>query len=524
MTTNHKFNDYNKSFSLPEYIIDRQGLKVYTASFETWYINSPGQQNTINLKRIANPWLRYVTARFTIHLLEKTSPSYSLTTFDQIALSLKKIGLSQDNNAQLYPEDYEPLLLDGIQNLIISLRTSNKLDQFYEPSKWYQWCAQNFSDYGFDPTYAVALSRIKLPGSPHGEAVKNLDPTEGPLHLTLEEPLVRRALLHDNSGNFSHQQERLAVALCLAFGRNPLNYALLRESDFFNAHESFPEAKPLWQLNIPRIKKGKGPRELFKTETLNESLALMIIEMIAANAKYTTTIDSISHPQPLFRRLEPNATVLATDSASYAFHFTSAQIGILIKNWAARMTIISPVTNNLLNLTPRRLRYTLATNMARQGASKKVLAEILDHTDTQHVKVYFDIFDELSTMLDKAMAKKVSQVLPWFEGKIISSDDDAINGNNPSKHLSFYSDEEDIEPVEIGVCDKTEICELDPPYSCYLCHKFRPYKFSDHERVLDLLISSREKRLKHYENSRLGIQLDDVIFAVAAVINACNSQ
>ena len=58
-------------------------------------------------------------------------------------------------------------------------------------------------------------------------------------------------------------------------------------------------------------------------------------------------------------------------------------------------------------------------------------------------------------------------------------------------------------------------------YWGYLCPKFQPYRHADHEHVLECLLAGREERLKKYENARLGIQLDEVIAAVAQVAKLC---
>jgi hypothetical protein len=74
-----------------------------------------------------------------------------------------------------------------------------------------------------------------------------------------------------------------------------------------------------------------------------------------------------------------------------------------------------------------------------------------------------------------------------------------------------------VPPVEIGACGQERLCALDPPFSCYLCPKFQPYAEADHQAVLNELLASREDRQTKY-GSRLSIQLDDVIYAVAQVV------
>ena len=106
----------------------------------------------------------------------------------------------------------------------------------------------------------------------------------------------------------------------------------------------------------------------------------------------------------------------------------------------------------------------------------------------------------------------------------MNSSEDAVNGDNPEKHLVFKGDKIGDDIKDIGVCGESTICHLDPPFSCYLCPKFQPYIHADHEYVLESLLNSRNERLEKYENARLGIQLDEVIFAVAQVAEACKKE
>ncbi|HCJ4614689.1 TPA: tyrosine-type recombinase/integrase, partial [Salmonella enterica] len=221
--------------------------------------------------------------------------------------------------------------------------------------------------------------------------------------------------------------------------------------------------------------------------------------------------------------INPKKNAYAIDSKRWdeAYNMLSTGIANLLKAFIKRHSIISPLTGELLHVTPRRLRYTLATGLAAEGISKRELARILDHTDTQHVNVYFEMAGRIVAHLDKAMAKGFSKYLNFFKGRLIDSDEDAVNGERDDKHLTFVDDQNPADQADIGVCGESSVCHLDPPYSCYLCPKFQPYRRADHEHVLDCLLAGREERLKKYENARLGIQLDEVIAAVAQVAKLC---
>ncbi|MEO5971341.1 MAG: site-specific integrase, partial [Bdellovibrionia bacterium] len=184
----------------------------------------------------------------------------------------------------------------------------------------------------------------------------------------------------------------------------------------------------------------------------------------------------------------------------------------------------SPLTGEVLNISARRLRYTLATCLAAEGISKAELARILDHTDTQHVEVYFEIAGNIVQHLDKSMAKGFAKYIEIFRGKIIENSGEAVNGDRGDKHLAFVSEVDPLDQTKIGICGEKSLCHLDPPFSCYLCPKFQPYRHADHEHVMDCLLFARDVRIKKYEQARLGVQLDQVIIAVAQVIEQCKGE
>lgn len=514
------FKSYIQYETLPDFVIDGNGLRVYLNS-DVWILNTAGRgNNLINISRVKNEYFRYVISKYLIFSIERLAPITVLNIANILFTQFSKVGLVDENFNFNNSLELEDKLIQAINKTLSDLRKLNKLDQFYYMTRWYMWCV-DYLEYGFSEEYALFLSRIKIPGNIKGQSVRSQDPNEGPLNFELEEPLVRRALLDDSSDVFTHKQQRLAVALCLAFGRNPLNFVRLREEDFWNFAKDFREMDELWQLNIPRIKKRNNPRVLFRTETCQKKLADLINDLLTTNSKYSTSIGLKSLPRPIFMRITPNLKLKGTDSEDYSFHITSEYFYGLVVGWAVRMKIYSPITNKILHLTPRRLRYTFACNMARQGVSRAALAEMLDHSDTQHVCVYFELFDELVGMLDKALASKIGKIIGLFKGEVIADYSLAINGENLNKHLIFVDENNPNDNFKIGVCGQSSLCHLDPPYSCYLCPKFQPYQFADHDRVLSILLEGRDERLKKYEQARLAIQLDDVIYAVGEVSALC---
>lgn len=233
-------------------------------------------------------------------------------------------------------------------------------------------------------------------------------------------------------------------------------------------------------------------------EYLDPVFASCLLQLIHANKKVDASIDiagkTIPNPRPLFVKVGGNQAAILSNDMKNVYNMTSFDITKLLRQFVERHEIISPLTGELLQLNVRRLRYTLATGLVAEGISRSELARILDHTDTQHVQVYFELAGGIVEHLDKAAAKGFSKYLDFFRGKIIETADEAVNGELDNKHLSFIDEENPTDQTEIGVCGESKICHLDPPFSCYLCPKFQPYRHADHEHVLDCLLRSRAER------------------------------
>jgi hypothetical protein len=424
----------------------------------------------------------------------------------------------------IQPSAVKDHLIDLFEKSINIQRSQHKLWMMYEPIRWYIWCSDNISGGTFSDAYAAELEAMVIPGGPKGEAVRMSDPDMGPLHKSLELPLLIAALKEDESLEFEHLQQKAVMALSLAFGRNPANLTYLRESDLVKLDPSRED--PCYIIRMPRIKKRfVNPRDDLMDEYLDPHFGRILENLVAQNnlvpLSFKGSDFSTPDNRPLLIRTGGNRVAMFSLDAENIFNMTSGDISRLITAFIKRHNIISPLTGEPMHVTPRRLRYTLATGLAAEGISRRELARILDHTDTQHVGVYFDVAGKVVDHLDNAMAKGFSKYLNFFKGKLVDGDEEAVNGGRDDKHLKFIDEQNPADQSAIGVCGESSVCHLDPPYSCYLCPKFQPYRHADHEHVLDCLLAGREERLKKYENARLGIQLDEVIAAVAQVAQLC---
>ena len=478
----------------------------------------------MDFSKIVENGIRWAIKRHIQDRLEFTSTHAGYSAFQDVWRELFRYQGDFGIIEGLTHKEMKKRLISLFEKALSEARKKHRLWAMYRPIQWYVWCAEHYPEIGFCPAYALELDSISVPGNPKGEAVRMEDPDRGPLSRSLELPLLIKAMRLDKSSELSHLQEKAALALSIALGRNPANLTFLKEEDLVNLT---PESDdPTWIIKMPRIKKRQlNPRDDMLDEYLDPEFAGYLLELIEENKGIATNVKvknkTYEIDRPLFVNVAGNKSAMLSGLIDSSFNMTSAAISDLIQGFVRRHEIISPLTDEVLRINARRLRYTLGTALAAEGISRKELARILDHSDTQHVEVYFELAGSIVEHLDKAAAKGFAKYLNLFRGKIIEDDSEAINGDRDDKHLAFIDESNPTELTDIGVCGKDIICHLDPPYSCYLCEKFQPYRHADHEYVLDCLLQGRSDRIQKYENSRLGIQLDDVIFAVANVAEQC---
>jgi len=196
---------------------------------------------------------------------------------------------------------------------------------------------------------------------------------------------------------------------------------------------------------------------------------------------------------------------------------SALQITRLLARAVERLAVTSPRTGSLMKVTPRRLRYTFATRLVREGTSQRALAETLDHTDLQNVRVYFDIKSDIVEKLDRAMAMALGPLSQAFLGHLVRAERDAVRGDRPTSRIYRASmSERALNPV--GTCGSFSFCGLIAPTACYTCAKFQPWMDAPHDKVLEDLLADRLRRQAEGLDERMVGIHDQTILAVADVI------
>jgi hypothetical protein len=455
-----------------------------------WRLNSAQSHHTLlNWNRLDGCDENAVAALVVhvIRLIETTSTAHTINTFKIVGDFLKLLRDDQSAPSQ-------NVTLAALIWILEHHRTKRVGYKFHLIRQWYIASADRMLE-DFDDEVVYALQDLRVEGNAKGEAVLSADPSQGPLN-EFEEEVIRSALLRDDGPI----DQRAAMWLAFAFGTNPANLALLREIDFKAYH--FGDAAPSeYFLDVPRIKKRQPARTAFKTRFVDARLA-EIIEALIAHNKLAAPDDKI---RPLFRAPEARRTLVGGPLADYANHFTASGITSLIAECAKRLAIVSPRTKMPLVITTRRLRYTFASKMVRQGIAARDLAELLDHTDTQHVQVYYKADSRFVERLDATVAIHLGPTIKAFMGEIV------VRPKLTIDLIPFR------ELPALGACSASFSCGLSAPKNCYTCNEFSAFEDGAHKAVLDSLVSERNELLAA-NHERIAEQLDRTILAVGEVV------
>lgn len=498
-----------RAFPSQGIIIDRAGLPV-DASGPIWRLNNPARKCTLDWTRIMiqSADTLEATVRHIARRIEAYSPDTVRGAFHAL--------LYLPNAPSFVAADR-----DGVEipaTFFSELRYHLKDDdaRLHYIRYWYRSCADQGYE-GFSPEVAFELDQKRLPGNRKGQAVLSLDPQEGPLN-DLEITGLLNALRSASKDEIISLQEQAALWLCVAFGSNPVQFALLREDDIeiiTKGGQSFVQVK------IPRMKKRhQAHRTEFKTRKLTQDIAEVVLNLIKQN-RLRRAIDgwpNENYEHPLFVREAPRPIDATEPTSEFAMHLYSLEFTTLVERAVSSLKVNSPRTNKLLKVTTRRLRYTFATRLVREGASMREVAEALDHTDLQCVRVYFDIKSDIVESLDRAMAQALAPIAQAFLGKIVRNESTAIRGDDPRSRVKVL-DKDTGEAKGVGTCGEYSFCGLFAPIACYTCRQFQPWIEGPHDKILEDLLTRRERKRASGQDGRMVAIHDSTILAIANVIS-----
>jgi integrase len=359
------------------------------------------------------------------------------------------------------------------------------------------------------------LAEIRIPGGIKGRAVATMDPHVGPLS-DLELANIQGAMNRAYEGGRISLESYTAAWLFIGLGIRPMQLAAMKVCDFLPSDKA---AGTCGILSVPRAKqRGQVIREEFKLRKLSEPLAAIVMLQIRAVEKRYRAEWARAFPE-----VKPSELPLFPSKGhdklpqGFAFHSTSTRLTNRIMAELRDLGVLSERTGAPVELQAYRFRRTLGTRAARMGAGPLVIAELLDHSDTQNVGVYVQSSPEALERIDKAVALELAPLAQAFAGKLIEGESQATRADDPASRIVNL----DVSEKILGNCGEHGFCGLWAGVACYTCSQFQPWVNGPHEGVLDWLLARREaRRVQHAEPHMVAVY-DRSIAAVAEVVRLC---
>lgn len=360
------------------------------------------------------------------------------------------------------------------------------------------------------------LDKWTLKGNEKGYAVQSMCPDSGPLTDIEMEGITAAVVTAYSAGHLALIDACYAMTLAMT-GRRPSQIAGLKLKDLIQQSERY-------FINFPRAKQRNQPwRTAFNKFAVVEDLWLLLQQQaVAVRQAFThrlgmeVTVELVPE-LPLFPALEAVdvQSELKGQLSGDRLHVQSASVKDAMDRVAKTIKVISERTGLPVRLNPTRFRYTLGTNLAREGKGEYVIAEALDHSDTQNTGIYVRNIPEIVERIDKAVALQLAPIAQAFQGVLVVSERDARRGSDRNSRISNGS-------ANLGTCGSYGFCGALAPVACYTCNHFQPWLDGPHEAVLDRLIQERDSVLEQTEDRKIASVNDRLILAVSDVVNRCS--
>lgn len=383
----------------------------------------------------------------------------------------------------------------------------------------------NFRLPGVTKEVVSMLDSWRLAGREKGLAVKTLDPRGGPLS-DFEHSAFNEGLTFSYEAGEIDLYELCVCLIISTTGRRPIQLTHLKCGDLVDVVGS--DGVINYFLHIPRAKQhGSSFRDEFKTYQLTREMYDLLN---SHREKLWRDVDlmgyrlSQDHMKllPLFpaKRSLPrygSTAELMKVLPGERLHVVVGVFTQVMKRAVESLGIVSDRTGDLLEVFARRFRYSLGTRAAREGVSKFVIAELLDHSDTQHVDTYTLNVPEHLKKIDEALGFQLAVYAQAFTGNLVDTELDALRGSDPASRIKHKRS-------GVGTCGNFSYCGMNVPRPCYTCVNFQPWLDGPHDELYFELLDERERIMSETGDLTMAAILDRTIVAVAQVIMRCSER
>lgn len=447
----------------------------------------------------------------------------------ELLISIKKVliwyaeNMSADHLANMYARFKHFLKSEQINTGNLLMITSTDLINYRASlSNKNFWYLGNLSGFlkkwhtlgipGVADDAIALLNQLRLKGNRKGEAVLTMDVLDGPFS-DIEVGAIYDSIDRAYEDGDIDLDDYILVWLFLALGPRPIQYASLKVCDVGMSQTK--DGVAIYTLNLPRAKQREQlSRSTFSQRVLIPQIGEKLIEHVAKVQTQFSGILADLTTAPVF----PAKRSCKDEPKGFEYHQTAHALGIRLRNILNKLDIVSERTGEPLHITATRFRRTLGTRAAMEGHGELVIAELLDHTDTQNVGVYVQATPEIVERIDRAMALHLAPLAQAFAGVIIKTESEARRKGDPASRICDPRFEPSMKPM--GNCSQHGFCGELAPISCYTCRSFQPWLDGPHEAVLNHLISERE-RLMVVSDARIASINDRTILAIAEVVRRC---
>lgn len=371
--------------------------------------------------------------------------------------------------------------------------------------KWYE-----LGFFGVDEGTYKLLNSFTLRANPRkGWPVLTMDPLQGPFT-----ELELHAIYHEVNSQFKESKIGVRlyslVWLFMALGIRPVQIADVKTGDVHSNGNEY------W-INVPRAKQQQQRRRTsFKKRPLlreiSDLLEAWILQVKEEGKRFAP--DIAKNKLPLFPDWGQRGEI-----EEFAYHCDGNSLSKEIRDFFSKVKLRSPRSNKPMRVTPQRFRYTLGTRAAMEKQGPLVIAELLDHSDTQNVLVYTKATPEIIKILDEALGSVLGRLAKAFKGEIVLEDLDTGQPLDPTKLVRIPR----LDPRQggVGYCGTCVGCNANLPYLCYVCSNFKAWLDGPHGEVLKDLLDERKKLLEITGDETIAFANDHLILAVAQVVDMC---
>ncbi|ECG7519390.1 tyrosine-type recombinase/integrase, partial [Salmonella enterica] len=302
--------------------------------------------------------------------------------------------------------------------------------------KWFE-----FGYPGIDESAVELLKHLDLKIKKAGQSVLQDDPTKGPLTKEEHTSLIRAMNHAYRIGVLSLSDYAISLLISLT-GRRPQQLVMLKYKDLLQ--KNLDNGKVEYLISVPRVKQRGKQLQYRELPIISEVASIVQLQAnhsvrLVEQTLGKTLDDHAKGKVPVFLNEEKLPDLDITDPfflESNKLYAKTTIANVALKSIVNNGKVISNRTGSILNITPRRLRYTIATMLAKDGHNANTIAELLDHSSTSSTGIYIKNLADSVERIDSAVSEQLSFVADIFMNGITSKENYHIKFCSSRKCIS----------------------------------------------------------------------------------------